>query len=132
MNDFFTTDFFLTISFCLKSSESYAKKGLIKIGAKKKKCVSKKYTYTPHLQAPDAFRLIDLNPPRQLVIISETGLQSRRHSRPSPQFSRNFEYKIYHISTTENHKNLKINVVNISEHCAIFWSKKMVTFLTIF
>ena len=42
-----------------------------------------------------------------------------RHG-PSPYFTKNFEYKIDHISKTKNRKNLKISSAFVSEHCAIF------------
>ena len=42
------------------------------------------------------------------------------------QFSKNFEYKIDHISKNENQK---IDFLFVSEHCASFGTKKNCTFL---
>ena len=70
-----------------------------------------------------------------LLSVSESGSQSRRHSRLSPQFTRNFEYKINHISKTKNHKTIKICVKSVSERCTSsgiinFFFRRFQEFLT--
>ena len=46
--------------------------------------------------------------------------------RPSPKFTTNVEYKIYHISKTKNHKIVKLSARSVSEHCTYFGTKKKI------
>ena len=47
------------------------------------------------------------------------------NSRLSPQFTRNSEYKIDHISKTINRKYLKLGYVLVSEHFTSFGTKNI-------
>ena len=51
-----------------------------------------------------------------LVSVSESGYQTVEDSCLSLHFTRNFEYKIDHISKTKNQKNLKFHSAFVSEH----------------
>ena len=79
-------------------------------------------------QAPDAF---GMNPPSQLAIgchcltFLKSSLTVEARSRLSPQYNRNFEYKIDHISKTKNRINLKIGSAFVSEHCTAFGTKEI-------
>ena len=53
-----------------------------------------------------------------LVSVSESGSQSRKHSRLNSHSTKNFEYKINHILKTKIRTTVKIGVPSASEHCA--------------
>ena len=76
-----------------------------------------------------------LNPPDQLVsgywvsfvYVSNQVRKELKTQLSKFQFTKNFEHKIYHIST-KNRKKQKIDFAYVSEHCVSFWTKKSATF----
>ena len=72
--------------------------------------------------APRPRELLDLIPQANWL----SGITGYRFwIRLSPQFTTNVEYKINHISKTENHKIVKSNTKSVSEHFASSGTKKM-------
>ena len=76
-----------------------------------------------HLQAPDTF---GLNPPSHLVIgYHWLAFLNQVCKRRSPQFTRNFVYKIDHISKTKNH-TLSKAYINPFQNIAHFLGQKRI------
>ena len=73
-----------------------------------------KKTYVKGVSAPLNYPVLV-----SLISVSELGSQRIEHTS-SPEFSKNFEYKIIHIPKTRNRKNREIDFVSVSEHCTYF------------
>jgi len=75
---------------------------------------------------PPLLDALGLNPPSQLVSVSESGSQRVEETVVlSPQFTRNVEYKIDHISKIKNRKTVELMLHTFQNIAHLLEQKKI-------